>query len=47
MVYRTRLAIEKSAESLDDDDLFGSFTLDGLDQEESEVFEQDTDDDDR
>ena len=42
---RTRL--EKSAQSLDDKDLFGSFTLDGLDKEQSEVYEEDSGDDNR
>ncbi|EJK60064.1 hypothetical protein THAOC_19652, partial [Thalassiosira oceanica] len=44
---RTRQAIEKSAQSLDDKDLFGSFTLDGLDKEQSEVYEEDSGDDNR
>ena len=44
---RTRQAIEKSAQSLDDKHLFGSFTLDGLDKEQSEVYEEDSGDDNR
>ena len=45
LTYRTRKAIEKSAEALNDEDLFGSISLDGLEQEQGEVFEEDTDDD--
>ena len=47
MVHRTRQAIEKPVQSLDDKDLFGSFTLDGLDKEQSEVYEEDSGDDNR
>ena len=40
LTHRTRLAIEKSAESLNDSSLFGSFNLDNLEEELAEVFEE-------